>query len=61
MAPRTPEEGKARETIRTVRLGPDDDATLEKRRKERGNLSVSTYLRTLVREDGGQAKGKRRG
>jgi hypothetical protein len=62
MSPRVPDEGSARETIRSTRLGPADDAALNRRRAERGNMSVSTYLRTLVREDAGTAepKGKRR-
>ena len=61
MAPRAPEEGKPREIVRSARLTPDDDAILQRRRRERGNLSVTSYLRTLVREDGDKTKGARRG
>lgn len=51
MPPRTPEEGAAKDQIRSTRLGPTDDSTLQRRRGERG-LSVTDYLRALVREDG---------
>lgn len=51
MSPRTPEEGAAKDQIRSTRLGPTDDATLQRRRGERGE-SVTNYLRGLVREDG---------
>lgn len=50
MSPRVPQDGAARETVRSTRLGPADDAAFTRRRKERGE-SVSAYLRSLVRAD----------
>jgi predicted DNA binding CopG/RHH family protein len=60
MSPRVPDEGAAREIVRTVRLGPTDDAALARRRSERG-MSVSTYLRALIREDAAEHPEARRG
>jgi hypothetical protein len=49
---RTPDEKDPRERVLAVRVGPTDEKIAERRRKERGNLSVSAYIRTLIREDG---------
>lgn len=48
---RNPDEQQPRERVLAVRVGPADEKIVEERRKQRG-MSVSTYIRTLIREDG---------
>ena len=51
-----PTEGVARDRVVNSRLSPDDSKTFDRRRQERGGLSPSAYIRTLVREDGKKEK-----
>lgn len=48
---RTPDEQQPRERVLAVRVGPADEKIVEERRKKLG-LSVSAYIRTLIRKDG---------
>ena len=49
---RPSDEKQPRERVLAVRVGPSDEKIAERRRRERGNLSVSAYIRTLIREVG---------